>query len=149
MIKLLYLDIDGVLNNDSSFKDLIRVANTSAAIMDKPLIDNLKKFLDACPDVKIILSSTWRHSALKEAYAILTSHEIRLHGICDPSIQDKEEAINEHLNRYYGIEKRFMVLDDILMNFGSNMLTVPSTTGLQEKHISMLISHFSDPWQIA
>lgn len=60
-MKLLFLDIDGVLNHHKT-KQLPQQPN-----LDKECIQHLNSILDTVTDVKVILSSNWRvHASLQE-----------------------------------------------------------------------------------
>ena len=61
-MKVIFLDFDGVLNSEASFRyemrrKNIRVAKTLSAIA----CSNLQYILEQDSSVKIIISSTWRH----------------------------------------------------------------------------------------
>lgn len=61
-MKVLFLDFDGVLNSAASFmweqrKKTINVANTLSPIN----CSNLQYILEKARDVKVVISSTWRH----------------------------------------------------------------------------------------
>jgi hypothetical protein len=62
-MKVLFLDFDGVLNSESYFRHL---KNTDKPIKEQKealcpmLIGNLIALMEAVPDMKIVISSTWR-----------------------------------------------------------------------------------------
>jgi hypothetical protein len=58
-MKIIFLDIDGVLNIIASTRD------EWGACFQEPFVTNLRKLIEAT-GAKIVLSSTWRFSGLKE-----------------------------------------------------------------------------------
>lgn len=66
-MRVIFLDFDGVLNSAASFlmesrrrkkdKRLTRPLNET---LDRVCTSNFQYILDQCPDVKIVISSTWR-----------------------------------------------------------------------------------------
>lgn len=62
-MKVLFLDIDGVLNHQNT-KD--RVCGFVG--LDPELIAIFNKIVDAVPDLKIVVSSTWRKSVMPGVY---------------------------------------------------------------------------------
>lgn len=60
--KILFLDVDGVLNNSTIYKrpedNIIPEVNTIG--IDKNLLENFRAIVDAHPDLEIVLSSSWR-----------------------------------------------------------------------------------------
>jgi hypothetical protein len=64
--KILFLDIDGVLNTQSQQDKLT---------LDTSCINNLNSLLEDFPELKIVLTSTWRnHHALDDIQSIFDSH---------------------------------------------------------------------------
>lgn len=63
-MKVLFLDIDGVLNHRMT-KD--RVCGFMG--LDPDLIAVFNKIVDAMPDLKIVVSSTWRHMFMPGVYS--------------------------------------------------------------------------------
>ena len=61
-MKLIFLDIDGVLNcRPDNWKDIPEPIRTHMLVgFHPPLVKNLKKIIDAT-DAKIVVSSSWRH----------------------------------------------------------------------------------------
>lgn len=54
-VKAIFLDIDGVLNNRASF-----ARDKCTLSIDPACVDQLERITKACPDAKVVLSSTWR-----------------------------------------------------------------------------------------
>jgi len=58
-VKILFLDIDGVLNWSGTKE---RVHNRQFIGIDPEMVARFNRIVDAHPDLKIVISSTWRHS---------------------------------------------------------------------------------------
>lgn len=62
-MKVIFLDIDGVLNHDQTAD---RIGGYLG--LNPGMIKRFNKIIEACPDVKIVVSSTWRHSFTHGVY---------------------------------------------------------------------------------
>jgi hypothetical protein len=58
-MKILFLDIDGVLNREGT-KERVQTIFGPFVGVDKELVERLKEWLDKRPDVSLVLSSSWR-----------------------------------------------------------------------------------------
>lgn len=98
-MRFIFLDIDGVLNNEKFLVDKDH-RETWDQISDEN-IDNLKKVCEAFDDVKIILSSSWRHGFFKNR---------------DGEIKSKSKDL---MNRYLvdKLSKRGLKLSDLTKSF--------------------------------
>lgn len=96
-MKILFLDIDGVLNN----RDTIAMGGLNEITPSK--LELLKQIVDAT-DVQLVLSSDWRHSDadLRLVVAALRTVGLELFSIT-PYLRGKPrwEEINEWLNNPY------------------------------------------------
>ena len=86
-MKLIFLDIDGVLN----YEGYGRLTRSGTRFVDPVLIKRLKKIID-CTGAKVVLSSTWRRGI----------YDMREGLINTVDALDAEELLAE-LNRY-GVE---------------------------------------------
>lgn len=81
-MKVLFLDIDGVLNNATDFFELKSIGhpiNHKCEVMNRGLVCLLSDIITKT-DAKIVISSTWREMmALDQIYEILLSHDFQ-HG---------------------------------------------------------------------
>ena len=59
-IKVLFLDIDGVLNSVQSTVLNYRKGDKSNKTLDEVACSNLQYVIECVPELKIVLSSTWR-----------------------------------------------------------------------------------------
>lgn len=110
-MKVLFLDFDGVLNlwpNPSRSGDF-----------HKPSCINLEYLLNKVPDLRVVVSSSWRHFGYEAVRDILKSNGIDPRRII--GITGDEKAANGKSNRGYQIEswlkkhpefKKYAVVDD-------------------------------------
>lgn len=153
--KLIFLDIDGVLNS-SSTKDRCGVY---VGIEDKK-VELLKQLVDTTK-AKLVLISTWRYTWFKEDYLKPEQDELANYlddklGKYGLTIIDKtdDEAIGrgqgileylEHLNNQNIKVDNYVVIDDEMFDYKETKLTknLIQTSydkgGLQLKHISRAI----------
>src|SRR5262245_65027769 len=98
-MKVLFLDIDGVLNGDTTKEKLGPDFGIYAAFMglDARLVAMLKEWLARFPEVKVVLSSTWR---LDERMAA----EVKRQGIdfidMTKNLKNRAIEVDEWLNRH-------------------------------------------------
>lgn len=88
---ILFLDIDGVLNGDDTRVcilglDKIPETHQGYVWLCPERIKQLNKILDAVPETRVILSSTWREYGLRVVGNALRSEgfRYRLHGLTPP-----------------------------------------------------------------
>ena len=133
-MKVVFLDIDGVLND----------AFTTADLMDdlpkKEHLDCLKAIIDAT-DAKIVLSSTWRlfPSARNDVKNALRN--VGLEFIDKTKeLRDRASEIQEWLSRHPEVEK-FVILDDeeISGKFPDNLVQTTFYRGLLPEHVEKAI----------
>lgn len=135
-MKLLFLDIDGVLNDHSTLPSGLCGIDPGAAAM-------LNYILDSCPDVEVVVSSAWRYYVhngiitLQGFEMVLRTHGLkvnkRLHGITAPDAEsfkaeDHEPPFDQEYWQARGLRWRaeqirayaqehqpesFVVLDDL------------------------------------
>lgn len=114
---VLFLDFDGVLNSEASFRLEIRKGTERVCdTLSEIACSNLQQVLEKCPDLRIVVSSTWRllHS-LDDLRVIL-----RRYGVDDTRVIDKTPAtlsgergreIDLWLNDHPKVS-RFVIVDD-------------------------------------
>ena len=114
-MKVVFLDVDGVLNNDSTTTR----TKHGAEFIDDYLIERLKRLVDAT-DATVVLSSSWRYGrncALHSADFDELIEKLELHGVCiedytpELRINDKSVEIDDYLQEHPEIEN-FVILDD-------------------------------------
>ena len=140
-MRIIFLDIDGVLNTErysAWLQDRGMPCRDQYGILmfDPSAVANLKRILNALPDVRIVWESTWTFAghpdALRFMWAerglpgalhdvietIFTKHVLNI-GISDPAdvkkVEDlgKNKAIRAWLRRNAGPDDRYVILDDM------------------------------------
>lgn len=120
-MKVIFLDIDGVLNSVSSFiyNNRMHFLGLTQDFSHESLCpiacSNLQYVLEECPDIKLVISSTWRkYYSLEEIkakfdrYGVDSSRIVGMNPI-DSSYRGKE--IQEYLDLHPEITQ-FAILDD-------------------------------------
>lgn len=133
-MKVIFLDIDGVLND----------AFTTADLLDdtpkKEHLDCLKAIVDAT-GAKIVLSSTWRLFARARNDVKNALKTVDLEFIDKTKeLRDRASEIQEWLSRHPEVEK-FVILDDeeISGKFPDNLVQTTFYRGLLPEHIEQAI----------
>lgn len=99
-MKVLMLDLDGVL-----------IVN---GVFSKAAVNNLNDLLDKEPELKIVVSSSWRHNGLQFCRDMLKYQGINEHKVVDATdLVDKDDR-GHHIERWVQDHKpeSFVVLDD-------------------------------------
>jgi hypothetical protein len=99
-MKIAFVDFDGMLKINGSF-------SPSA-------IKNLNKLLKEEPDLKIVISSSWRHRGLKFCKNALEKQGIDPEKVVDTTDSTSRDDRGHHIERYvkdHGLES-FVILDD-------------------------------------
>lgn len=134
-MKLLFLDIDGVMTNDD------RVINDRQIYsFSKSCVDVLNQVLRT-HDVKIILTSSWRtvFDAEKLNQMFTENGVIQTPAGQTPNISNLKRGLE--IKKY--LEKRnpthFVILDDMeITGFPRNFILIDPAKGLNEEHIPMI-----------
>ena len=138
-MKVLFLDIDGVLNRDTTEEKLGPEFGIYASFMgiDAKLRDMLRNWLDAHPNVDVVLSSTWR---LDERMAA----EVRRQGIdfidVTRNLKNRATEIDEWLSRHPQVT-HYAILDDIRQFSAVQQIRFVQTSyvhGLREKNLKAI-----------
>ena len=128
-MKIIFLDIDGVLNHEAFYKERFEKRYDEGAIahpyseIDPKCVQNLNTLIEET-GAKVVISSTWRHSGLDYCKDVLEFHGFKGEiiditptsrcGMCVRGneilewIKNNEEAIGA---RYYNY-KEYVILDD-------------------------------------
>ena len=154
MIKIIFLDIDGVLNS-KQYKRKIGSKFDDPKYQIDPLAVKRLNDIIAATNTKIVISSTWRLSFIYAANALQKMQDCFAdYGINDivdctpqilasdgtPLISFRGDEIKEWLKNNKDVSS-FVVLDDIDMSdeFGNKMILTSEEDGLQDHHVQMAI----------
>ena len=151
-MKIIFLDIDGVLNSDEYF-DKIKNLNINGIEndIDVSKIVLLKKSLDET-GAKIVLTSSWRYTKkAQELKQLLLSYGIIVD--CTPFIDNERGIeIKKWLQEHNDVQD-FLILDDEIFDsydekLMKKLIKISDTNGinygegLQPKHIQEIIQRF-------
>lgn len=121
-MKVIFLDIDGVLNSDE-YVDRVKKSDIQGIERDIDIekVKLLKRAIDET-GAKVVLSSTWRYTKnaryLKE---LLANYGIRLDST--PYIQDKRGLeIKKWLSENQGVEDFLIIDDEIFDSFDEELM---------------------------
>ena len=126
-MKVIFLDIDGVMNNETDFFELKKFGhpiNSGGKVLNRGCLALLQHIIENT-SAKIVLSSTWRlYFTLDEMHALFTQHDFSLprdvfhdvtpsliRGFSDSSYRHRGGEIREYLKEHPEVET-FVVLDD-------------------------------------
>lgn len=146
MKKVIFLDMDGVLNCSTTKKVEGKVWE-----IDPKIVAKFNKVFDVCKDVEVVLSSSWRY-AVKKGY-IDINQLMKEVGYTGPDIvemtPDGEDErgleIQEWLDCHPEVEK-FVILDDnddMLHLLPKLIATGFYDFGLKDEHVERIIQALS------
>ena len=145
-MKVIFLDVDGVLNNMDSLRRAAE-ANRRTWAIDKERLYTLKRIADHTSS-KIVLSTDWRLPVNDPANLVI---RVFLHtwGIpvagATPCLDmpdrigsvERAAEIREWLDDHEGEVEEFLIIDDRMdagNGFPDNFIWIPGGTGLEEGH---------------
>lgn len=136
-MKYIFLDVDGVLNNHKHYKKQHEKYGGKFACENMPFnprsLKNLRKIIDELGgkwQVKIVLTSSWRHSdrCMTVLEARLIEYGMKLYGVINPESyscdrgKEIKEWIHSHGNtrtvlyadnkEYQRLDDQFIIIDD-------------------------------------
>lgn len=143
-MKVVFLDVDGVLNNDETSTR----TKQGAEFVDDFLIERLKRLIDET-DASVVMSSSWRYGhncdvhgddfyeliEKLEAFGIyIEDYTPELH------TDDKAVEIDEYLGEHPEIE-RFVILDDDQMSmYEDHQVRALNRYGLTDENVDEAIA---------
>lgn len=142
-MKILFLDIDGVLNSAQTFEDKHR-----HDAIDTTMVERINKVVEQT-ECKIVISSTWRILwTLGEL-----SHILRLHGLRDvvigetPDLGRRDVEILAWLEEHPEVQQFAVVDDDAhdLTKVSHRLVQTSFYTGILDEHTDKLIELLSKP----
>lgn len=151
-MRVIFLDVDGVLNSATLWK---RDKPKNSTYMSPELCVRFKGMLDRLPDVKIVVSSTWRMGFYNKIISMLSEYEVdsarfigRTPNGCKKipgsehlySSCERGEEIQEWLDENPGVES-FVILDDNsdMAHLMPHLVLTTWADGLQDKHVEEII----------
>ena len=173
-MKILFLDFDGVLNTDS-YQVYLRAHGKAGwddhgQLFDPEAVGNLKLILDAIPDVRIVVSSSWKVHGLDELRQMwkerilpgelydvtpdMLCEELLTLDLSDPNVMTKLEGlgkgreISDWLEQHTDGECRYAILDDVPEFSGglaAHHVLVRPDTGITAAEVDKVIRLLEDP----
>lgn len=145
---IIFLDIDGVLNSDHHHSILIG----KYWGIDPYHVDILKTILEAIPDVKIVLTSTWReHREYKQVFLdVLKENKLDQYYLDDTIIIPRKFSEYTHVKRNDEILQwleehtvdNYVIVDDYYGIYLDNFIEIDPITGLDIEYIPKIVSIF-------
>jgi hypothetical protein len=141
MMKVVFLDIDGILNPLNHFD--------ATGVFYGPACQNLEKLLDSIPGLKVVVSSSWRRLGIEKDKEILRRNKIevsRVIGRTDPAHKSKGHQIHQWLLGHPEV-KDFVILDDeddqiSYFGYGPRFVKPNSFIGLTSEDAKKVIDLF-------
>lgn len=142
-MKIIFLDVDGVLNNAPAFEKTVAAGLSSIETLDEECIKRLRTLVDACwpTTTAIVLSSSWRFSP--DLVQVLEA-KLRQHGLAITSQTTKQgtvrgEQIAQWLkDRPQVTDPEILILDDdsdMLEEQLPFFVQTSMKTGLTDEHV--------------
>ena len=106
-MKVIFLDFDGVLNTENNF--------SSTGDFSKSACKNLNKLLEDSRELKIVISSSWRHKGLKKVKEVLKGNGIDVSRVIDITDETDRDDRGHHIERFIADHpeiKHYVILDD-------------------------------------
>lgn len=146
MNRYIFLDVDGVLNSENTYKSFDK--RTSDSLLDLYMILRLKKIV-AATDAKIILSSSWRLSSksMDDLCYELDKYDLHISGVTPDNFSTRANQIKEWLDKHHPPYECCAIVildddwmeDDYMRQFQVKTNQSGECQGLQDKHISKAI----------
>lgn len=134
-MKVLFLDFDGVINSFSS----LGYGDTFTPVCCK----HLQNLMSKEPELKIVVSSSWRHLGLEEIKKILDKNGINKSKVID--VTGNEKGIRGHqiqcwLDKHPEVTA-FAILDDEadMGDLKDKLVKTSSYVGLTSEHVDKVI----------
>ncbi len=145
-MKILFLDIDGVLNSKAGWE---RDNPDTIKYMQKECVTLLNKIVAEIPDLKIVISSSWRHAFPMEDIITMLGDAGKVVIGKTPQVHlsggQRGDEIQSWLDFNPGVEN-FVILDDDsdMKHLGWRLRKTSSDVGLTEEIANQVIADFKD-----
>lgn len=145
-MKIIFLDIDGVLNSHEWIHANQHLFNAGRLFMhqnvDRTAVARVQQICDAT-GAKIVISSTWRRlNTLEQLQNVLRNHGLASEVIgTTPILSDfRGKEIQQWLDNNGPIES-FVIIDDDgdMLHLMDRLVKTSFDTGLQDRHVSQAI----------
>lgn len=145
-MKILFLDIDGVLNRYAFLG-----APSTISLLEHELCQRLNKIL-MFTDARLVISSTWRYLIINGHYDILGfAHMLKTHGVTEAKVigHTGEDSVNRgrQIRNYMrgnpALFDKYVILDDDddgMSYHGANYIKIDGREGLQDRHVDKAIA---------
>ena len=153
-MNIIFLDIDGVLNNaEFQYGTLVdlHVRGNIFYVLDPICVRNLNK-LTSSIDVKIVISSSWRIltpygkiAEIFERQGVLNAKEL----IIDQTPRTKNGIRGEDIQKWLDkneTDAKIVIIDDEsdMVHLKDRLVQTTWEKGFQEKHIAQVLEKFND-----
>lgn len=154
-MKIIFLDIDGVLNH-GSIASAFRMSmgaesgNVYDGIFMLPeRIETLNKIVEKIDDVGVVITST--HKLSRTAKSLNTifkkaGFKGSVVGVTPTKFGSRDQEIEEYLDEYIGISD-FVIVDDMDMMGKLTDKLVCTPCGLSDEHVEEVVNRLSQPPQ--
>lgn len=148
-MKLIFLDVDGVLNHFACFAKLTASGQSSIEALDDECIHRLQKLVDATK-ATIVLSSSWRFSPdhVETLAYRLSLFGLRIHSQTTLKGRHRGTQIEQWLEENNRQNARFVILDDDSDMLPEQMPFFVKTsmeTGLTDEHVAKALEILKNP----
>lgn len=154
-MKILFLDCDGVLNCQLGWS---RDNPQTGVYFSPENLELFKNLLEACPDVKIVISSTWRYAMPIEAFRVMfDASKLPGNRIIGYTVMrlsrgirgyEIKQWLDDHAENGGEPIESFVIVDD--MNIGGppemkeHLVKTTFLRGLEDEHVNEIIRRFNE-----
>jgi hypothetical protein len=146
-MKIIFLDIDGVLNSINYYVSLFKIDVLPDDRLDPHSIDLFNKIID-CTGASIVLSSTWRlGKSVSEIQDIFDKHHIHGHviGLTPDTDKARGYQIQQWIDESNIIIDSFIIIDDDsdMYHLTNHLIKTSIKEGLTEDSVRAAIGAFA------
>lgn len=149
-LRILFLDIDGVLNHKAFLESLGYHARIGLDHLDPEAVAVLDRIV-ALTGVKVVVSSAWRVIfTADEIQALLHARGFRgsIIGATPSGGAERGDEIRQWLNEFQDPVENIVILDDCddMAEFLPKLVWTSWEYGLKDYHIPLVLDVLSRPW---
>jgi len=141
-MKVIFLDVDGVLNSAEGYhRDKLGYVH----YLQRECMDRLSRIAEALPDVKFVLSSSWRFSTpYPDFRRLLVANKVYVNLVSQTPLVTLSGSRGVEIGRWLkenpGV-KDFVILDDSsdMGQFKKKLVQTSWEKGLQDEHVDEVI----------